>query len=70
MISFKRRMVQEGGVIPKWYGIAHYDWQTSEAVCYRIPLNVLVTWYRIVRMFFKTPPGRMFEYLYHKRIGK
>ena len=65
-----KREIQEGSIIPKWYGIAWYDWQANRAICYPIPLNLLFTWYRIVRMFFKTPPGRMFEYLYHERRGK
>lgn len=71
MISFAiKKRISEGAIIPKWYGIAYYDWQTDYAVCYPIPFNLLVTLYRIVRMFFKTPPGRLFEYLYHKRIKK
>lgn len=45
MMKFKIRIVKEileGGIIPKGYGVAYWETMRRVAVCYPIPLNVIV----------------------------
>lgn len=37
-----RRSLQEGGRIPRGYGVAYIDLMRMEAVCYPIPFNLVV----------------------------
>ena len=46
-----RKTVEEGEWRPAWYGVAYFDYATNYAVCYPIPLNIVVRVYRIVQYF-------------------
>lgn len=37
-----KREIAMGYVIPWWLGIAYWEWDRARAVCYPIPLNLLV----------------------------
>lgn len=43
-----RIQIEEGGMFPRGYGVAYRDWPTLTAVCYPMPLNVLIGWSRRV----------------------
>lgn len=43
-----KRVVTEGEMFPRGYGLAWWKWETREAVCYPIPLNLGVRWGRDV----------------------
>jgi hypothetical protein len=48
MMKLQKR-IQHGQVIPFFYGIAWKDWVSNEAVCYPVPVNMLVA---VSRSFF------------------
>jgi len=37
-----KKLIREGEMIPKYYGIAYRNWDSLTAVCYPIPLNLIV----------------------------
>ncbi len=41
-----RRIVPEAVVVPWWLGLAYWRWDREEAVCYPIPVNLIVRWAR------------------------
>ncbi len=54
---FTRRYLEEGGYIPKYYGIAYRDFDTDSTVCYVIPLNLIAWfWHEKLRYWIKQPP--------------
>ena len=45
-------LAAQGEMLPKWYGVAFYDYMQRTAICYPIPLNLIVRfidniWWRI-----------------------
>lgn len=38
------KKVSPGFILPRFYGVAHVDWRTGDAVCLPIPFNVIVFW--------------------------
>lgn len=36
----------QGEMIPRWYGIAYYSPYSDHAICYPIPVNLIVRWLR------------------------
>jgi len=63
-----KKIIDEGIMIPKYYGIAWVDHSTSKfpAHCYPIPINFIVGfWYYWLRPFVKYPFRK-----WAKRIGK
>lgn len=46
-ITLQKR-VDEGYMLPKGYGLAWEDYATGSAICYPIPLNILLSWCRVV----------------------
>lgn len=60
------REVQEGGLIPSWYGIAYYEETRPVAVCYRIPLNLVIGGWRALVWWVKCPPWRAYEHVQRK----
>lgn len=45
------KRVNEGYLIPAWYGVAWKEWQSNQAICYPIGLNCLVA---VLRAFYYT----------------
>ena len=50
-----KRYVSRGDMIPDYYGIAYEDHQMKRAVCYPIPLNVLVYFFMKLLWWLKNP---------------
>lgn len=48
----------EGEIYPNWYGVAWIDFAANRAVCYPIPLNIIVRAFRLAWLFCKLPFGR------------
>ena len=48
-MRFLSKFCNEGEILPTGYGVAWHDWQCNRAVCYPIPLNVVVG---IARAFY------------------
>ena len=49
-----RREVSEAAIVPFGYGVAYWRWDRPVAVCYPVPINVLVSlarrfWFALVR---------------------
>jgi hypothetical protein len=42
-----------GHRIPAWYGVAWQDWLTHSAICYPIPINLVVAFLRAVYLWMK-----------------
>ena len=40
------KWIEEGGIVPRWYGIAWRDWHSYRSAILPIPLNVLAAWGR------------------------
>ena len=53
---FTREVIEEGGTIPKWYGLAYVDWDTDSIVCYPIPLNWIICYADKFVIWLKRPP--------------
>ncbi len=53
MLVTKIRYVQEGEKLPWWLGLAYWEWSRPVAVCYPIPLNLLIRWSRNVYFWVK-----------------
>lgn len=68
------RLLKEGDIIPKWYGIAYYDMEQTRdgyiALALPIPFNIPVglgrAIYKTVRGFLKVPPWRMAADIHHQ----
>lgn len=45
--------VPENCVIPKWYGVAWYEWAGRHWVCLPIPLNMAAALLRSAYVFFR-----------------
>jgi hypothetical protein len=43
---FIARFVEEGGYFPRGYGLAYRDCNRQGAICYPVPLNLLVRYWR------------------------
>lgn len=43
-----RKVMHNGGLVPRWYGISYWKVYTDELVCYPFPLNHLVAWARMI----------------------
>jgi hypothetical protein len=54
-----RRLVSDGEMIPRGYGVAHRDIPRAESVCYPVPLHLPARWLRnlwwVIR---RARPGR------------
>lgn len=37
-----KKLIDQGTIIPAWYGIAWIEWQSNRAVCYPIGLNAII----------------------------
>lgn len=48
-----RKTKQEGERIPRWYGLAYYDFELDEKIYCPLPLNLIIATYRRIRIFFK-----------------
>ena len=58
IISDKR--INEGEQMPKWYGVAYRDFAMYQAVCYPIPLNIIVaTWNKV--LWWLTQPSTLYN---------
>jgi len=49
------RRIDQGEVIPKWYGVAYEDWLQCQAVCAVVPLNLVIRLGFAIWIFFKYP---------------
>ena len=43
---FTRDYIEDGGLIPRGYGFAYYEWVSMKAVFYPIPVNLVVNLHR------------------------
>lgn len=50
----------EGHVLPWWQGVAYFRWDMHGAVCYPIPLNLIVRWAR--NTFFWVKAARRLDW--------
>ena len=46
MKIYMTRVFNEGDRIPWWLGLAYWEWGMNVAVCFPIPLNLIVRWAR------------------------
>lgn len=51
------RRIGHGFIIPAGYGVAWVRWQSGEAVCMPVPLNVLAGALRTAWLWLKAPRG-------------
>jgi hypothetical protein len=42
-----------GQIIPAWYGIAYYDYLAYRAICYPMPLNIVVRVFRDITVWMR-----------------
>lgn len=47
--------IREGDIVPKFYGISHFDHCHGFAYCYPVPINLIVRWVRSVWVYLKNP---------------
>lgn len=59
MVISQIRLVEEGGMIPKGYGVAWVKYDTCHAVCYPIPLNLLLGFLR--HWYFRLAQGKIWH---------
>ena len=52
------RHIVEGDKIPKFYGVAYFDYIKREAICYPIPLNLLIWIGYLIRDKLTRPRGQ------------
>lgn len=45
--------IEEGQMIPKFYGVAYRDYDTLYAICYPIPLNIFMGLWNKILIWFK-----------------
>ena len=45
--------VRKGEVIPEWYGVAWVRWEVDEAICYPMPLNLLIAAARAIAIWMR-----------------
>lgn len=48
-----RKEVREGEIIPAWYGVAWTRWEVNSAICYPMPLNLIVAAVRAVVIWMR-----------------
>lgn len=57
------KRVNQGELIPGWYGVAWVDYERMQAVCYPIPLNIIIAIMRRCLFFLVNPrlllPGKL-----------
>lgn len=54
--------IAEGGEIPSGYGIAYYEPHRDVAVCYPLPLNLIIGAWRSFAWHCRVPPWRFTEW--------
>lgn len=52
-----KKIIENGTIIPKGYGIAYYSPITNHAICYPIPINILVALGRKIWIWFMWKHG-------------
>lgn len=52
-----QKYISAGQTYPKWYGVAWIDYCANRAVCYPIPLNILIRAGRFLWLFCGLPFG-------------
>lgn len=45
--------VRQGEIIPGWYGVAWVRWEDDAAICYPMPLNLLVAAVRAIAIWMR-----------------
>jgi hypothetical protein len=53
-MKITRLQLHEGALIPKWYGVAYWRWDTDVAICYPIPWNLVVRYWNLLRIWAKS----------------
>ncbi len=48
-----RRIIDQGEIVPQGYGVAWRDWNRDAAICYPVPLNVLLGWLRFAYIWIR-----------------
>jgi len=43
--------LEEGGLLPRGFGIAYYEYYSNHVICYPIPLNLFINWGR--KLYYK-----------------
>ena len=55
-----KKLIRDNELIPKWYGIAYRDCSKGHAVCYPLPLNLVVRFLWGALLHLKNPkPSRL-----------
>lgn len=62
---FTRQAIQYGAKIPFGYGIAYRDFAMDVAICYPIPINLVVRW---VRNFYEMIAYRIHSTMFQKQL--
>lgn len=57
--------INDGDEIPRHFGVAYYVAHCARGVCYPIPVNHVVSAWRVVSRWLMLPPWRGFEYKLH-----
>lgn len=60
VVSFEK-VIRNGDVIPRFYGIAYRSFIDDKAICYPVPLNWLVRWGMEIARRLKVPGTTKFE---------
>lgn len=63
-----RRIVNPGGMRPKGYGVAWYEFNMDHYVCYPVPFNLIARWLRDTWYLMVKPGDR--EWLTPDEINK
>ena len=50
-----KKIIPQGELFPKWYGVAYHDMFQLSYVAYPIPLNLIVRWARNVKFWLGVP---------------
>jgi len=63
-MKISRLKLAEYEAMPRWYGLAYWDFPRAEAICYPIPLNLIV---RAIRLFYFRLAIGLFSPKFEKR---
>lgn len=73
-MKLKGKQIKAGERMPKFYGLAYWDYNMDIAICYPIPLNLFSRWLYDLTFWLKNPSykDRRYKYdtIFHKGYNK
>lgn len=64
-----KKEIREGEMIPKYYGVAYRNMDRLTAICYPIPLNIVLALWNRFYIWLRWRHG-LYDTAYHKGWGK